>query len=150
MSKINLFLGTLDSKHQGFQWYGREFPSSFLRQRGAFVCYAAYVDGFEIQISKHDYTGENFPTGVPRGVRWGRKNLPDGALQWIEVTVSDNEARFGRRSILDKELVLPGTPQHKKLEDILKEIGKVARLFTPKVTERLSSDRALIGFCKSI
>jgi hypothetical protein len=149
MHTIEKFLGLLQKQFAGLEWYGLKMKDTFLSHKGSFVRYTAYIKGFEIKISSHDYRSRNFPHGVPSGVR-DRRVMPRGILNWIEITITDNFARFGRRSLLNKRVFPPDTKEHNELAKVVAEIEDIAVFFTPNMGSRLSADQALLGFCKEI
>jgi hypothetical protein len=146
---LDKLLTLLGEHYSEFRWCGRRLGKSPYASYGSFTAHTAHVCGFEIRIVSHNYPSSRFPQGIPNRVTY-RRNIPDGILHWIELTIKDEFTRYGRRYLLNKGLFLPGTRQYVQMQNIFKKIEKVSPIFDPKQLSRLSEDQSLIGFCKEI
>ncbi len=147
---IRTFLKVLEDRLKDFEWCSRDQPSSYLGKKGCYSTANAHVVGFEIIITEHSYGRRDYPNGVPDEIRYRRRGVTIRSRNWIEVSIVDEMARYGRRMILDRQVFLSGTPEYEKLLKMLSDISGIGKYFDPNAITRLSPELALESFCKRI
>lgn len=124
-------IATLLEVYRQYEWYGWEKggplapPYESAYEGGVFTAFETNMCGFVITIREHDYRDNNKPH---RGV-FGRRGLDrEKDHMWVELEVTDGSARFGRKTILQRTVFLPETPEYvsaKKLFEAIKCCTKV-------------------------
>jgi hypothetical protein len=144
MTPLEKLIQTIIKKQSSWKWAATQS----VRCSDAKI-YSARSKGFEIKLCLHDHAGR---AHMYHDKTLRRKGMPSAARLWIEVTVRDLDARFGRRAIADREIIYPSDPSFESLSTAIREIAPRAddSLSRSKRDDRLSLKHSILAACKEL
>ncbi|MFA6158816.1 MAG: hypothetical protein WC763_04335 [Candidatus Paceibacterota bacterium] len=143
MKPIEKLITLLAAKAQEHEWLGHSMRGG---SHGSFTSFLTHINRFRITIVAHSYESErDISTRVLR-----RRAVPKGVTTWIELSVQDDFARFGRRCILDGQIILPEDELYAQASSLLKAVTANSKMFSQHSDDRLSVNQSILAVCDAL